>query len=229
METIKLTAEERKDLGTTASKNIRKKGLIPCVLCSKSEPPCHLTVRRADFEKVIRKGSRIIDLQHSRGTEMALIKEVQYDHLGEDIYHIDFNKVAMDEWLTLQVPLILKGKPVGVVDEAGTLDQYVRELKISCLPANIPHEIVAEVGHLKLNQNFSVKELKLPEGIKVLQPADLVIAAVTLHVIETAATAAAEPGAAEPEVIKKEPKAEDAKEGAEEPKEKEKEGKKAKE
>jgi len=125
---------------------------------------------------------------------------------------VDFTRIAMDQLLTIEVPLILKGKPVGVSEEGGVLDQYVKVLKIQCLPDAIPDQIEADVTALKKDVKFTVKDLPLPAGIKAAQDADLLLAIVQEHKVEEIAPAAAAAGPVEPEVIKK---AKEAEEGAE--------------
>jgi large subunit ribosomal protein L25 len=209
-ETVSLKAESRADLGTRVARRLRSKGMVPVVMLRKKESPLNLLVPTRELELALKKGARIVDLSHPSGQDRVFIKEVQYDHLGEKIYHVDFTKVAMDELLTLEVALILKGKPVGVAEEGAVLDQYVKVLKISCLPTAIPETIEADVTHLKKDDHMSVKDLKAPAGVKILNDPDVVVAAVTEHKIEEIApAAAATPGPTEPEVIKKE-KAEDA-------------------
>src|SRR5262245_26539972 len=209
-DTVNLKAESRAELGTRVARRLRTKGLVPVVMLRKKEAPLNLLVPTRELELAIKKGARIVDLAHPAGKDRVFIKEVQYDHLGEKIYHVDFAKVAMDELITLEVALVLKGKPVGVAEEGAVLDQYVKVLKISCLPTAIPEKIEADVTHLKKDDHMAVKELKAPEGVKILNDPEVVVAAVTEHKIEEIApAAAATPGPTEPEVIKKE-KAEEA-------------------
>ncbi|OHB77716.1 MAG: hypothetical protein A2Z34_03015, partial [Planctomycetes bacterium RBG_16_59_8] len=163
---ILLTAEERKLLGTRASKRLRKSGIIPCVMNSRKDGTVHLSVNLTDLMRTLKKGERVIDLKHPGGQDKVFIQEVIHDHLGEDIYHVNFNKIALDEEVVLPVPVILKGKPAGVVDDGGTLDQYVRELRVSCLPVNIPKEIAIDVTNLKLNEKLAVKNIPAIPGVK---------------------------------------------------------------
>lgn len=227
-EAFSLTAEERRVFGTRPSKRYRLEGKIPAVLSYKREKPVNLLVPAREFEKILNKRARILNLAHPAGKDKVFIKEVQWDHLGERIVHVDFTKVAKDELLTLEVPLELKGKPVGVTEEGGVLDQYVKTLKVQCLPDAIPDRIEADVAGLKKDQMLHVKELKLPAGVKVLNDPELTLAAVTEHKIEEVTpAAAATPGPLEPEVIKKEKAEEPAEEGAEKKPEAKKEEKKA--
>jgi len=211
-EQFTISAEKRESLGTRVSRRLRKSGKIPAVLARKGEDPLHLQVDAKEFALLVKKHARIINLAHPAGKDKVFIKEVQYDHLDEHAIHVDFTRIAMDQLLTIEVPLILKGKPVGVSEEGGVLDQYVKVLKIQCLPDAIPEQIEADVTALKKDVKFTVKDLPLPAGIKAAQDADLLLAIVQEHKVEEIAPAAAAAGPVEPEVIKK---AKEAEEGAE--------------
>ncbi|HXG60177.1 MAG TPA: 50S ribosomal protein L25 [Planctomycetota bacterium] len=212
-ESFMIDAEKRDRLGTRVARRYRKAGKIPAVLARKGEAPLHLLVDAREFERVVKRHARIVTLRHPAGQDKVFIKEVQYDHLDEHMIHVDFAKVAMDELLTLEVPLVLKGKPVGVTEEGGVLDQYVKTLRIQCLPDAIPEAVEADVTGLKKDVNLTVKDLKPPAGVKILNEPDLTVAVVTEHKVEEApAAAAAAPGPTEPEVIKKEKPEEGAEE-----------------
>ena len=211
-EQFTISAEKREALGTRVSRRLRKSGKIPAVLARKGEAPLHLLVDAKEFAQLVKKHARIINLNHPAGKDKVFIKEVQYDHLDEHAIHVDFTRIAMDQLLTGEVPLILKGKPVGVSEEGGVLDQYVKILKIQCLPDAIPEQIEADVTSLKKDVKFTVKDLHLPAGLKVAHDADLLLAIVQEHKLEEIAPAAAAAGPVEPEVIKK---AKETEEGAE--------------
>jgi len=211
-EQFTISAEKREALGTRVSRRLRKSGKIPAVLARKGEDPLHLQVDAKEFALLVKKHARIINLTHPSGKDKVFIKEVQYDHLDEHAIHVDFTRIAMDQLLTIEVPLLLKGKPVGVSEEGGVLDQYVKVLKIQCLPDAIPEQIEADVTALKKDVKFTVKDLHLPAGLKAAHDPDLLLAIVQEHKVEEIAPAAATAGPAEPEVIKK---AKETEEGAE--------------
>ncbi len=219
-EQLMLSAEAREIFGTRGARRYRKGGKIPAVLAHKGDPPVHLLVNEREFERLARKRARVVRLDHPGGSDKVFIREVQYDHLDERPIHIDFSKVAMDEMLALEVPFLLKGKPVGVTEEGGVLDQYVMALKIECLPDAIPEKIEADVTGLHKDVNFCVKDLTPPPGVKISHDPELVLAVVQEHKVEEVAPAAAVPGPTEPEVIRKEKTEEAAPEGGE-PKDKE--------
>lgn len=208
-----LQATARAALGTRVSMRYRKQGLVPCVLLHKKDAPVHLLVPGKEFERLVHKGARLIDLAHPAGKDKVFIKAVQWDHLGDHVWHVDFTKVAMDELLTLEVEVILKGKPVGVAEEGASLDHFMKTLKIQCLPTAIPEKIEVDVTHLKKDQSLKIKDIKAPQGVKFIQDPEVVVATVQEHKLEEAA--AAVPGPTEPEVIKKEKAVDEAEEGKE--------------
>ncbi len=212
-EQFSINAEKREGLGTRVSRRLRKSGKIPAVLARKGEAPLHLLVDAREFATLVRKHARIINLSHPAGKDKVFIKEVQYDHLDEHAIHVDFTKIAMDQVLTIEVPLLLKGKPIGVTEEGGVLDQYVKVLKIQCLPDAIPDHIEADVANLKKDVKFQVKDLVLPAGVKATHDPELLLAIVQEHKVEEIVPAAAAAGPVEPEVIKKEKAAEEGAEG----------------
>ena len=202
-EQFSIKAEKREALGTRVSRRLRKSGKLPAVLARKGEDPLHLLVDAKEFSNLVKKHARLINLDHPSGKDKVFIKEVQYDHLDEHAIHVDFTKVAMDQLLTIEVPLILKGKPVGVTEEGGVLDHYVKVLKIQVLPDAIPDHIEADVTALKKDVKFQIKDLVLPPGVKSAQDPELLVAIVQEHKIEEVVPATATPGAVEPELIKK--------------------------
>jgi large subunit ribosomal protein L25 len=212
---VTVTAEPRGVFGSPLSRKLRHEGWVPAVVYGRALQPKPLQIRAADARALVRQGQRLVDLAAGGETRKVFIRDIQYDATGDAILHIDFNQIAMDELLTLEVPVELTGKPVGIAAEGGVLDVYVKHVAVRCLPDAIPEKLVADIAHLKLNDNFTVGDLKAPAGVTIVAAADVVVAGVhPPHVLEIA-PAAAEAGPAEPELIKK-PAAEEAPaEGAE--------------
>src|SRR5688500_6682522 len=125
-----LEAKPRESLGTRVARRYRRQGSAPCVLLHEKDAPAHLLIPGADFERLLTKGARLIDLVHPKGKDKVVTTAVRWDQLGERVVHVDFPKVAMDELLTLEVQIVLKGKPIAVVEEGATLDHFVKTVKI---------------------------------------------------------------------------------------------------
>ena len=97
-EEMVLKIQERSDFGTRSSKRMRKAGQVPAVLSHKSDNPIHISISDHDFQMILNKGGRIINLE---GAGNAFIKDVQWDHLGDKILHVDFTKVPLSPSSTL--------------------------------------------------------------------------------------------------------------------------------
>jgi large subunit ribosomal protein L25 len=212
-QTATLTAQQRSQLGSRANKRLRDGGQIPGVIYGHKEAVVPITLPKKEVTNYLSKGAHVFDIALDGKSEKVLVKEVQYDHLGMEILHVDFARVSLDEKVEVTVPLELKGTPKGEAD-GGVLQQLVSDLEIECLVTAIPDVIRHNVSEMELDSVLHIKDLTLPEGVRCLQDEDLIVATVK-EVLEEAATTAAE-GAAEPEVIGR--KAEDEEGGAEEAK-----------
>jgi large subunit ribosomal protein L25 len=145
----------------------------------------------------IHHGAHLFSLAVDGKKETVLIKEVQYDHLGIEVLHVDFARVDLNERVKITVPLELKGTPKGEAD-GGVMQQVLAELEIECLVTDIPDVIRHNISELGLDAVLHVKELILPANVKAMQDGDQIVATVRA-IVEQAAPAAE--GEAEPEVI----------------------------
>ena len=155
---------------------------------------------------MVRQGTHVVDLRLDGGLEKALIRDLQWDHLGKDLLHIDFERVSADERIEVPVRIELKGIAPGVTG-GGILDQPLHTLTVECLAISIPDSIRVNINELQLGGAIHVKDLTLPEGIKVLADPDAIVVHITAPAVEPEAVVA--PAAtAEPELIGR-PKAEE--------------------
>src|SRR4051812_6943805 len=207
-----VTAKARNELGSRANKRLRDSGMLPGVIYGHKEAIIPITLPRKEVVNHISHGAHLFDLAIDGKSEKVLIKEVQYDHLGIEVIHVDFARVSLDEKVEVTVPLELKGTPKGE-EEGAVLQQLVSELEIECLVTDIPDKIVHNVTEMAKDSVLHIKELKLPAGVRVLQDEDLVVATVKEIQEEAPVDEAAAEGGAEPEVIGR--KKEEGEEGAE--------------
>jgi large subunit ribosomal protein L25 len=200
-ESVLLVAQARDKVGTHQARRLRKQGLIPAVVYGHKEETLSLSVQGEDVYRAIRRGVRIVDLQAGGKTEKALIRDVQWDHLGQDVLHVDFARVSADERIAIEVRLEIRGTAPGVA-QGGVLDQPLHTLKVECPALSPPESVRVNVGELQLGQAVHVKDLKLPDGVAALNDPDTVVVHVTQKaVVEEVAAPAAAPTSTEPEVI----------------------------
>jgi large subunit ribosomal protein L25 len=200
-ETTVLEAETRTKHGSHYADRLRKQGKIPAVLYGHKEATVSLAVNRDELAKAIRKGARVLDLKTDGETQKALVNEIQWDHLGLELVHVDFKRVDIHERIHVTVPIEIRGIAPGVT-AGGVLDQPIHALHIECLALAIPQSIRVNIGELQIDGVIHVSDLHLPEGVKALDDPDAVVVHVKQPVVEAeAAPAAPAAETAEPEVI----------------------------
>ena len=198
------------------ARRLRRQGLVPGVLYGHKEATVVVSLSKDDLSRAIRYGVRVVDVQAEGKTQKALIKEVQWDHLGVEILHVDFARVAADERIEVNVRVELRGTAAGIAT-GGVIDQPIHLLAVECLAIAVPDSIRVNVSALQLGEAIHVKELVLPEGVKALSDPDAVVVQVIAKLVEEEAPAAPAEGVAaaeqaEPEVIRRERPAEEEEE-----------------
>jgi large subunit ribosomal protein L25 len=235
-QTTILEAKVRTGAGSIATRKVRREGMIPAVLYGHKEPTLVLAIPHGEFEAIVRSGQRMIDLKIDSKQQKALIKDVQYDHMGDEILHVDFARVSLTERITLSVPVVMAGHAPGQA-EGGVLDMVLKSLEVKCLPTNIPENIKVSISELKIGDSIFVKNVPPIEGVEILNDPEAIV--VTVHAPREEVVAAPEEAAvvegaaapAEPEVIGEKERLERAaaKEAEEKDKGKEKKEEKGKE
>ena len=210
-QSVQLTAKPRAELGSRANKRLRDAGHIPGVVYGHKEAVVPVTLPKKELVTHLHHGVHVFDLGLDGKTEKVLVKEVQYDHLGLEVLHVDFARVSADERVEVTVPLEFKGTPKGEAD-GGVLQTLLSDLEIECLVTEIPESIRVNVADLGIDDSIAVKDLQLPPGVKALKDEDVIVATVSVIAEETPAEDVAGESA-EPEVIGRKAAEEGAEEG----------------
>ena len=197
-QSIQVTAKPRSELGSRANKRLRDAGLLPGVVYGHKEVVVPVTLPKKELVGHLNRGAHVFELALDGKNERVLVKEVQYDHLGLEVIHVDFARVSLDEKVEVTVPIELKGTPKGEAD-GGVLQQIVSELEVECLVTEIPDAIRHNVSELALNEVLHIRDLKLPPGVRAIPDGDMIVA--TVKEIAESEAAPVEGETAEPEVI----------------------------
>jgi large subunit ribosomal protein L25 len=198
--------QKNKGTGSRVSRKLRKQGKIPAIIYGHKQAPVPVAVPRDSVWEMIKRSTHLAELSMDSGTETVLVRDVQWDHLGKEIIHLDFSRVSADETIETEVRLEIRGSAAGVL-EGGTLEVLVHELKVKCRANAIPDSIRVEVGHLKLDEAIHAKDIAVPEGVTIDGDPEMLV----MHVVSRAPTVETAPGAegetqSQPEVIKPERK-----------------------
>ncbi|MGI8498904.1 MAG: 50S ribosomal protein L25/general stress protein Ctc [Gemmatimonadaceae bacterium] len=221
MATATLNCTPRTEVGKGAARKLRAAARIPGVVYGHHRDPQPLAIDTRELEKLLEHISfetTVVELAMSGSSVRTIIREIQRHPFKRQILHIDFQELVAGEHISVNVPLVLTGISHGVRNEGGTLDQVLRELAIEVDPANIPNHIDVDVSGLGLNESIHVRDLKLPDGVTVMEDADSTICVVAPPRVEIAPVAAEVEGVeapAEPELIRKTKADEDEAEGGE--------------
>lgn len=209
METITIQGSLREGRGKGSNRKLRRLGKVPGVVYGNKKETIAVEVDPKDVFRILHSQTgenTIFDLNvPGRETASCMIKEYQLEPVSHALLHADFYEVAMDVALQVNVPLVTRGESVGVKQEGGLLDVVHRELRVECLPRDIPEHIEADITELKIGDLLHVKDLKISDKIRILDDPDMVIITVEHPRAEEVAApvAAVAEGEAEPEVIKK--------------------------
>ena len=215
MAIVSLEAARRDAVGKGVARKLRAGGRIPAVYYGRGEDSIPLTVSLKELESVIHaaEGSNVIvDLKVSGDKakdRKALIREIQRDPVAGLILHLDLQHISLTERITVEVPIVLVGTPIGVKDAGGILEHLLREVEVECLPTEIPAKLEVDVSGLAIGDSLHVSDIKA-ERAEIKTEMDRAIAAVVPPTILEEVKPAEEVVEAEPELIAKEKKEEAA-------------------
>lgn len=173
MAEVILKAEKREIAGKVETKIQRKNGFVPVNLYGPNRENQNYYVQVNDFQKVVSSGAKKFNLETPDGTSEVIVREIQRHPVSWDLLHIDLFAVVADKAVTVKVPLRFEGVPFGVKNMGGVLVLNTRSIAISCLPADIPNEIVLDVSPLKMNETFHARDIKLEKIEVVTRPVEL--------------------------------------------------------
>jgi len=172
--------------------------MVPAIFYGHREEPIPLAVRLSDLRKILsqpgaRRSFLTLVIKGMDGAEvkkLAILKEVQRDALKDMLLHVDFQGIAMEEEIYMEVPVHVVGKAKGV-EKGGVLEVNLREIEVKCLPEKLPSRIDVDVSDLDIGDAIHVGDLKI-EGVKILTDPDQAIVTVVPPTVEEEAAEEAE-------------------------------------
>jgi large subunit ribosomal protein L25 len=164
MKEVALTASPRQSGTKGAARRVRAEGLIPGVVYGPEIEPISVAVTEADLRTAMRAaagGISIFALNVDGDQKKVLLRDVQRHPVTSEVIHVDFHAISMDKPISIDMPIHYVGTPLGV-KEGGIQQITMRELAISCLPANIPEQIEVDVSELNIGDSIHVSDLDIP-------------------------------------------------------------------
>src|ERR687896_300287 len=217
---VDIQATEREDRGKNAARRLRASGMVPAVLYGDGDgqsKPLSVPGKIVDYTLHHLGDNALYDIDFGAVTSTARIVDVQRDPVSGRLVHVDFAPVNMLERIEVTVPVHVVGESPGV-EEGGVLQQVAYEVQIETLPGDIPQELTVDVSSLGMNENPTLADLALPDGITLLSDPEEVAATVTAPTeiteedLEAAGVVEEEPEEGEPVEVEEAPE-EDAEEG----------------
>jgi large subunit ribosomal protein L25 len=207
MERPLLTAAIREGIGKEKAKKLRAKGQIPAIFYGPRSQTIPLVIDSKELARALQTEAGenvLIDLDIRKGAQLdrkvVMLKDIQIDPLRRITLHTDFYEVAMDEMVTVEVPVHLVGKPEGT-KMGGILEQVRRVIQVQCLPGDIPKSVDLDVSGLKIGDSIHVQDIQV-EKAKILSDSNFTIATVVPPVVEEKVVEAVAPEAVEGAEVK---------------------------
>ncbi len=196
-----IEAEKRSVTGKRAVRKLREEGKVPAVIYGPDRDTENLSVSVERMQEIIDSRSHTVEVRIGSKTQPAVVKQVQFDHLGSDIYHVDFESINLAEIVRVQVAIETHGTAKGTRN-GGVLDVVHRHVTVECAAGDVPNEVMVEVADLDIDSTVTVAQLVLPEGVKVVdEPTAIVVIVHPPRAAEAVTAEVVEGEAAEPEVI----------------------------
>lgn len=207
MSTVKheIAVEPRALKGKGNARRFRKAGRIPAVVYSRKSEPAMVSLSAGNWAALTQHDVNLVYLVDGDKKTAALIKEVQVNYLKDQVVHIDFQAVDLEEVVHAAVNLHLVGDAIGA-SRGGVVEQVVHALEIAGKPADLPEFIEVDVTALNVGAVLHVKDLALPAGISALGDPELLVVHVVAEIGEPEAVA--DEAAAEPARVAKAEKGE---------------------
>lgn len=181
--TLTLEAKTREHTGSKASARVRKDGRIPAIVYGHGQDPVAISLDAHDFVEGLHHGHRLLDVKVDGKAQKMLVKDLQYDHLGRDIVHVDLMRIDVTERIHVTVPIEVKGTAKGV-SEGGIVEAHADRIEVECLAGQIPDAIVVSVKDMVVGDILHAGDIALPAGVSLVSPADTIV--VTCQVVAAA-------------------------------------------
>jgi large subunit ribosomal protein L25 len=184
---VQLKARPRTATGKTRVKQLRAQGVIPAVIYGANAAPLNVGVAAKEFADLLHRAASenvLVDLQLEQDdgvvNRLALIQEVQHHPVEDRILHVDFREVSATEKFRTSVPVRALGEPEGVKTSGGILETVMHDLRVECLPADLPDRIEVNVESLQIGQSIHIGDIQPPPGVTLVddkdQPVFIVVA-----------------------------------------------------
>ena len=183
-ERTKLVVEQREQTGSRETRRLRKQGFVPGVLYGNGDPVA-ISVAERELRRALTGEGGLhaildVEIDGAGKTHPSILKDYQVDKIRGGVTHVDLQEVRLDQTIHASVAVqLVGGENAPGVREGGVLQQPLRELSVEALPLEVPPAIELDVSALAIGDNLRVSDVTVPEGVKLLDDPETVVASVT--------------------------------------------------
>jgi large subunit ribosomal protein L25 len=179
-----LEGQKREKTGSRYARRLRADARVPAVMYGHGQGNVALSLPIKAVTHLLHEGQQLatVELADPGGAVggPCLIKDVQWDHLGRDIVHVDLTRVDLSEQVEVEVELVLTGEPAALETPGAVLDHPLQMLPITCRADSIPESVTHDVGELEIGTAVTVADLTLPEGVQAAAEPETVVCQITI-------------------------------------------------
>ena len=173
-----LKVELRDRLGTRYARRLRKNGRLPATIYSKGTDPLSVSVDEKEVTSYLYGGNHLMELDNGDGNPATvLVKDLQFGFLGDNLIHVDFTRVDLNQVVTITMRLEISGQPKNASETGAVLEVPRPEIEIECMVKDIPESIKVDLSTVE--DVFTIGDLELPEGVRAILDPERHIAHVT--------------------------------------------------
>lgn len=201
----RIKADVRDRTGTRYAARVRAQGKLPAVIYGHKQDPVHIAVDASELIELLHHNAHLIEVEVAGKSEPCLVKDIQWDHLGSKIIHVDLARVDLTEEVQVEIEVELTGEAVGLKEIGALLEQSHNTIQVKCRADAIPERLTHDVSGLGVGDSLLVSGLTLPAGVTAVSDPDTLIAhlSVTKIEVEEVEEETVAEGEDQPEVIGK--------------------------
>ncbi len=163
-----LKVAPREDFGSRESRRLRRTGMVPGVVYGNGGEARPFQVNEREARVVLAEGAQLLDLELEGSDAVPVVVKEQQNHpVRDQIIHLDFHEVRLDQAIEAEVPIELLGtEDAPGVKEGGVLEHVTREITVSALPTEIPESLAADVSGMDIGDTLQLSVIAAPEGVE---------------------------------------------------------------
>lgn len=199
MREFSINGSVRANLGKKATKEVRKNGLVPCVMYGEKRDEnglpvaTHFVVNEKEINKIyFTPHVYLVNINIDGVEHKAIVKEVQCHPVKDNVLHVDFYEVVANRPIVVGVPIAPKGLAEGV-RAGGKLMAMIRKINVKATYDLIPEKLDIDVTSLGLGKSIKVGDLSF-EGLELVTPKEVIVCTVKMTRAAMGALAAANKG-----------------------------------